>query len=177
MKLLPLLALFLIGLAPLSSHAQLGLYGGFTVQNVGGPRNDGIVLYGGTLGAYLASGRLAILNVGVDLRGSSSRSGGDSFTSGAIGPRVGLNLHVIPLHPYVEATAGLGNVGFKGSSSVTRFEYQLLGGLDITVLPRIDWRLVEYSYGGMSYPNSAAYHPKSLTTGLVLRLPRLFPMP
>jgi hypothetical protein len=177
MKLLRLLTLSVMVFAPFSLHAQLGLYGGFTVQNLGVPGNDGIVYYGGTLGAYLASGRLAILNVGVDLRGSSTRSSGDSFSSGAIGPRVGLNLHVIPLHPYVEATAGLGSLALRGSSSVTRFQYQVLGGLDITVLPRLDWRLVEYSYGGFSAPNSVTYHPKTFTTGIVFRLPRVFPLP
>jgi hypothetical protein len=179
MKLLRLLILPLLSLSPLSVHAQLGLYAGFTVQNVGTPANDSNVFYGGTLGAYLASGRLAILNYGVDLRGTSSRSSGDSLNTGAIGPRVGLNFHVIPLHPYAEATVGLANLNFRGDSPIngTRFEYQLLGGLDITVLPRIDWRIVEYSYGGFSVPNSADYHPSTFTTGLVLRLPRVFPMP
>ncbi len=179
MKLLRLLVLSLLPLSPHSLHAQLGLYGGFTVQNVGVPGNNGFVFYGGTLGTYLASGRLAILSAGVDLRGSFSRNGGDSFNTGAIGPRVGLNLHVIPLHPYAEATAGLANLNFNGGSpsNGTRFEYQVLGGLDITVLPRIDWRLAEFSYGGFSVPNSNSYHPRTLTTGIVLRLPRFFPMP
>lgn len=160
-------------------HAQLGLYGGFTVQNAGVPGNNGYVYYGGTVGGYLASGHLAILNIGVDVRGTFTRSGGDSLNSGAIGPRVGLNLHVIPLHPYVEGTVGLASLNFQGGSPTNgaRFEYQVLGGLDLTVLPRIDWRIAEFSYGGFSVPNSEDYHPKALTTGIVLRLPRFFPMP
>jgi len=177
MKPLRLLALFLFALSPLSLRAQLGLYGGFTVQNPGVPPDSGYQFYGGTFGAYLASGRLAILNVGLDLRGSFTKSGSDSFNSGAIGPRVGLNLHVIPLHPYVEATAGLGNLNItEASSNVTRFEYQFLGGLDFTVFPRIDWRVAEFSYGGLSV-FKGSYHPKTLTTGIVLRLPRVFPLP
>jgi hypothetical protein len=177
MKPLRLLGLFLFGLSTFSLHAQLGLYGGFTVQNPGVPPASGYQFYGGTFGAYLASGRLAILNVGLDLRGSFTKSGSDSFSSGAIGPRVGLNLHVIPLHPYLEATAGLGNLNItETSSNVTRFEYQLLGGLDYTVFPRIDWRVAEFTYGGLSVFNGS-YHPKSLTTGIVLRIPRFFPLP
>ena len=177
MKPLRLLTLFLLALSPLSLHAQLGLYGGFTVQNPGVPPASGYQFYGGTFGAYLASGRLAILNVGLDVRGSFTKNGSDSFNSGAIGPRVGLNLHVIPLHPYVEATAGLGNLNINETSSdVTRFEYQLLGGLDFTIFPRIDWRVAEFSYGGLSVFNGS-YHPKTLTTGIVLRLPRVFPLP
>jgi hypothetical protein len=90
-----------------------------------------------------------------------------------------LNLHIIPLHPYVEATAGVGNLNFEGGSPTnsTRFEYQFLGGLDYTVLPRIDWRVAEFSYGELSALNGNSFHPRTLSTGIVLRLPRLFPMP
>ena len=177
MKPLRLLTLFFIVLSPLSLHAQLGLYGGFTVQNPSVPPASGYQFYGGTFGAYLASGRLAILNVGLDLRGSFTKSGSDSFNSGGIGPRGGLNLHLIPLHPYVEATAGLGNLNInETSSNVTRFEYQFLGGLDYTIFPRIDWCVAEFTYGGLSVFNDS-YHPKTLTTGIVLRIPRFFPLP
>ena len=177
MKPLRLMALFLLILSPLVLRAQLGLYGGFTVQNPAVPPANGYQYYGGTFGGYLASGELAILNVGVDLRGSFTKNGSDSFNSGAIGPRIGLNLHVVPVHPYVEATAGLGNLNIaETSSNVTRFEYQLLGGVDFTVFPRVDWRVAEFSYGGLSVFNGS-YHPKTLTTGIVLRLPRVFPLP
>jgi hypothetical protein len=178
MKLSRLLALLLFTFAPLSLHAQLGLYGAFTVQNLGGPNNNGYDLYGGTFGAYLASGRLAILSLGVDLRGSFARSNGVSFDTGSIGPRIGLNTHILPIHPYIEATIGLGHVDFTGSTGgETKFEYQVLGGLDFTILPRIDWRVAEYSYGGLSTINNYNYRPKSLSTGLVLRLPRILPLP
>ena len=177
MKPLRRMALFLLILSPLALRAQLGLYGGFTVQNPAVPPANGYQFYGGTFGAYLASGRLAILNVGLDARGSFTKNGADSFNSGSIGPRVGLNLHILPVHPYVEATAGLGNLSIsETSSNVTRFEYQFLGGLDFTIFPRIDWRVAEFSYGGLSVFNSS-YHPKTLTTGIVLRLPRVFPLP
>jgi hypothetical protein len=180
MKLFRLLALPLVVFSPLCLHAQLGLYGAFTVQNVGGPVNDGYDLYGGTFGAYLASGRFAILSAGVDLRGSIAKSGGTSFNTGSIGPRLGLNTHILPIHPYVEATVGLANVNVAGGSpsNGTKFEYQLLGGLDFTIFPRIDWRVAEYSYGGLSAMSNYNLHPKSLSTGIVLRLPRLLlPLP
>jgi hypothetical protein len=179
MNLLRLLTLSFFALSPLTLHAQLGLYGDFTVQNLGVPNNNGYDLYGGTFGAYLASGRFAVLSVGIDLRGSFARGGGTSFDSGAIGPRIGLNLHVIPIHPYVEATAGVGHIALVGGEpdSATKFEYQFLGGVDFTILPRVDWRIAEFSYGGLSVLNSSSFHPKSLSTGIVLRLPRLFPMP
>lgn len=179
MKLSRLLALLLFLFAPLCLHAQLGLYGAFTAQNLGGPNNNGYDLYGGTFGGYLASGRLAILSVGIDLRGSFTRSSGASFDSGSIGPRIALNTHILPIQPYVEGTIGLGHVDFTGGSQegATKFEYQVLGGLDYTILPRIDWRVAEYSYGALSTINNYNYRPKSLSTGLVLRLPRILPLP
>jgi hypothetical protein len=179
MKLSRLFPLFLFLFAPIGLHAQLGLYGAFTAQNLGGPNNNGYDLYGGTFGAYLASGRLAILSAGIDLRGSFARSDGATFDTGSIGPRIALNMHILPIQPYVEGTIGLGHVNFTAGlpSSGTKFEYQILGGLEYTILPRIDWRVAEYSYGGLSTINNYNYRPKSLSTGLVLRLPRLLPLP
>jgi hypothetical protein len=115
--------------------------------------------------------------VGIDLRGSFARSSGASFDTGAIGPRIALNTHILPIHPYIEGTIGLGHADFTGAGSATKFEYQVLGGLDFTILPRIDWRVAEYSYGGLSTINDYNYRPKSLSTGLVLRLPRILPLP
>jgi hypothetical protein len=179
MKRFRLLALSLFLCSPLCLHAQLGLYGAFTAQNLGVQNTSGYDFYGGTFGAYLASGRFALLSAGVDLRGSFSKTGGNSFDTGSIGPRLGLNTHILPIHPYVEATVGLAHLSFAGGSpgSETKFEYQVLGGLDFTILPRIDWRVAEYSYGGLSAGNNYNIHPKSLSTGIVLRLPRLFPLP
>jgi hypothetical protein len=178
MKRVLFLFLCFFGLSSLSLHAQLGLYGGFTAKNIGTPGNSGNIFYGGTIGAYLASGELAILNVGVDLRASSVRDGGSSLTDGAIGPRVALNLHIVPLHPYVEATAGAASLQFKGgSSNGINFEYQVLGGVDFTILPRLDWRVFEFGYGGLYVPEGGPYHPKSFTTAIVLRLPRVLPLP
>jgi hypothetical protein len=118
------------------------------------------------------------LSVGVDVRGSFAKNDRASFDTGSIGPRIGLNLHILPIHPYIEGTIGLGHVDFTASTgSDTKFEYQVLGGLDYTILPRIDWRVAEYSYGGLSTINNYNYRPKSLSTGLVLRLPRIFPLP
>jgi hypothetical protein len=57
MNLSRLLALSLFLLSPLAARAQLGLYGAFTAHNLGAPNNSGYGFYGGTVGAYLASGR------------------------------------------------------------------------------------------------------------------------
>ncbi len=178
MRMFRLLALSVLVFLPLSLHAQLGIYGTFTATKLNVPANDNFI-YGGTFGAYLASGHLALLSAGVDLRGSFANSNVTSYSSGSIGPRVAFNLPILPIHPYVEAVVGVGHASFTNTqpAAVTKFEYQFLGGVDFTIFPRVDWRVVEFSYGGLSGLNNQSFHPKSLSTGLVLRLPNILPLP
>jgi hypothetical protein len=173
MKVRLLLTACLFALLSPALHAQLGLYGNFTTVNLKMSGSGGWI-NGGTFGAYLAHGHLALLNVGVDARGTFASGGSTSFDSGSIGPRLAFNTHVLPFLPYVEATAGVGHANFIGSSEVTKFEYQFLGGIDYTVLPRLDWRVVEFSYGGLSGLNGNSIHPQTISTGIVLRVPRIW---
>jgi hypothetical protein len=178
MKLSRPLAILLFVFLPLSLHAQLGLYGSFSATKLNVPNNNNF-LYGGTFGGYLASGQLAVLSVGFDFRGSAVGGGGTSFDSGSAGPRVGLNTHLLPVHPYVEGLVGVGHASFTEApiGNVTKFEYQFLGGFDYAILPRVDWRIAEFSYGGLAGLSSNSFHPKSISTGLVLRLPKVLPLP
>jgi hypothetical protein len=46
---------------------------------------------------------------------------------------------------------------------------QVLGGLDVSILPKVQWRVVEFSYGRMGgVPNFV--EPETLSTGIVLVL-------
>jgi hypothetical protein len=127
----------LFALLPAAVHAQLGLYGSYTTTqlNVAG---YGSWINGGTFGAYLASGHFALLSLGVDVRGSFASGGSESFDSGALGPRLALNTHILSLQPYIEGTVGVGHATFVALPDVTQFEYQFLGGIDYSILPRID---------------------------------------
>jgi hypothetical protein len=55
-------------------------------------------------------------------------------------------------------------------TDTTKFTYQLLAGVDFTIFPRIDWRIVEFSYGGFTGLEDD-FHPKTLSMGFVVRLP------
>ncbi len=68
-----------------------------------------------------------------------------------------------------------GHASFSGNPTIgiTNFEYQILGGVDYTFLPRLDWRVVEFSYGGLAGLNNGSFHPKTISSGLVLRIPWL----
>jgi hypothetical protein len=153
-----------------TAQAQTGIYIEYGGSKVDAPSNDWI--YGPTFGLYHDFYSFLVLHVGADLRGSVlGISQTTTLTSGEIGPRVSIHPRVLPVMPYLEALGGIGTYDFgnrQGSS--TQFEYQFLAGIDYTVLPRLDWRVVEFSYGGLSALNGDL-NPKTLSTGLVLRLP------
>ncbi|HEU5342558.1 hypothetical protein [Edaphobacter sp.] len=145
-----------------AASAQVGIYAGFS----GAQLNPGSsTLYGPLFGAYWQKGY--ILNLGADLRGSFLTHNGTTFNTGAIGPRVAIKPPVFPLRPYGEALVGIASLSGGGSSS-HHLNYQLIAGIDTTILPRIDWRIVEFDYSAVT---SNSVNAKIFTTGLVLRLP------
>lgn len=165
---LPILALLL---SSVYASAQVGLYAELSAAKVNVPGSSWI--YGPTFGAYFDRGHLLFLSTGLDVRGAVLGSGGSKLDSGLAGPRLVFRPHVLPLQPYVEALGGFGRTEYyqgPSHSTVTKFEYQFLGGLDLTLLPRIDWRVVEFSYGGVSGLGSS-FNPETISTGIVLRLP------
>ena len=156
---------------------QTGIYGEFTGGKI--PAANTPWMYGPTLGLYHDNG-LGLIAVGLDVRGSFLRRGetngaGSSQSLNTLegGVRLAVTPHVLPIKPYVEALAGYGSLtAGQGSArtSASHGAYQFLGGVDLTFFPRLDWRVVEFSYGRLS-GLEAAFAPKTLSTGLVLRLP------
>lgn len=152
-------------LTTLPASAQIGVSAAFTGATVSHSGSSAGV-YGPTVGVYAESGKF--LAFGGDLRGSFLNGNNRTLNSGGLGPRVALKLHPFPLQVYGEALVGFNS--FRGpttTSGSTHIDYQLLAGGDFTLLPRLDWRVFEYSYTGSSGSLSA----DSFSTGLVLRLP------
>lgn len=163
--------LFLSLAAAIPASAQIGVYGTFSASNFNVP-NVGW-RYGSTFGAYDNHWKIPFFALGLDGRGVVVGSGNNKSESGLVGPRIVFQPHILPIMPYVEALAGVGHVDIgQGSaqSSATKFEYNFVGGADLTIFPRFDWRVVEFSYGGLS-GFSGSYNPKTLSTGIVFRLP------
>jgi hypothetical protein len=165
-----LLCFLLFGFA-LPASAQIGLYGTFSAANFNVP-NTGWQ-YGSTFGIYDNHWSIPFFALGVDGRGTVVGTGSTSIVSGLVGPRLVFKPHVLPIMPYVEGLVGAGHAeAGEGSarSSATKFEYNFVGGVDYTFFPRLDWRVVEFSYGGLSsFPTS--FNPRTLSTGIVFRLP------
>ncbi len=157
--------------AALPACAQIGVYGSFSASNFRVP-NTGWE-YGTTFGIYDNRFSIPFFALGLDGRGTVVGSGSNSTWSGLAGPRLVFKPHILPVMPYVEALVGVGHADVgEGSAetSATKFEYNFVGGIDYTFFPRLDWRVVEFSYGGLSNFNGD-FNPRTLSTGIVFRLP------
>jgi hypothetical protein len=154
-------------------EAQTAIYATFTAGKLNVAGTDWI--YGGQAGIYHDFQPIPMLHLGLDGRAQILDKGQTKLISGMAGPRVAIKPWAIPIRPYVEALFGVGHVEFNpanvsspDATSETDFEYQFVGGLDLTLFPHIDWRMGEFSYGGVS-GLSQCLHPKTASTGLVVR--------
>jgi len=149
-----------------AASAQTAIYAEFSAAQSDAQVNDWI--YGPTVGLYHDTGH-HVVALGEDVRGTFLNHNGVQIDSGLIGGRVVVTPHVLPIKPDVEALAGVGRYS-ANSTATMDFEYQFLGGVDFTFFPRVDWRVAEFSYGGISVLNGS-YNPKTVSMGLVFRLP------
>lgn len=168
-----------------SAKAQVGVYGmasgGFlsSVSAGYGPLslNSSIMsAYGGTFGLYDNFIHLGPVRIGGDGRffvqsNSNNTPYGNQLRGALGGARVALFSHFIPFSPYVQAEiGGVGtNYGTQAQRS-TNFAYQVQGGLDFTIFPRIDLR-GEYGAGqiGAFFPGNLQ-DMQQVGLGVVVRI-------
>lgn len=155
---------------PCRSRAQdpdLGGHSGhvfaeFSAANLG--QGDGF-LWGGSAGGYVQGHVL-----GWVLRGSADPSG-DMFHiyEALAGPRIALDIPF--LKPFVEATGGIGHSSYNSFGSVGSSwgaAWQVDGGVEHRLLPRLRWRIVEVAYGRIyAGPGES---PTMISTGLTLHV-------
>ena len=167
-RLLVALLLFVVGFT--SAHAQTGIYGEAGASKINFPSDQWTAA--GTFGIYSDFYSLTpLVHIGADLRGSVLRPADNTtLFSVLVGPKITFHPHVVPLTPYVEALVGGGHYSFGNNVGPrTKLEYNVLGGVDHTILPHLDWRVVEFSFGGLTTFTSATLYPKTVSTGIVLR--------
>jgi hypothetical protein len=170
MKRLVFLASLLLAFS-LTAYAQTGIYADYSASNYRLPYIGWH--YGPTVGVYYNAWGVPFVRAGIDARASFIGRGSQVEDTGLIGPRVQLHPHLLPLMPYGEALAGASHVDVgQGSAHTlqTFFAYAVVAGADLTIFPRLDWRVAEYTWGGIHEKNFTP-HPNTLSTGLVLRLP------
>ena len=139
--------------------------------------------------------KLGPLKLGADLRGSilHTKRGayinfdgpGARIYSVLGGVRASFHTPIKSLKPYIQGSFGLGRsdyglyVGRPASNQplpnpiFNNFQYEGLAGLDIKLLPILDWRVAELGYGGLnpfgSYSHN--YPIKQVGMGFVFHLP------
>lgn len=171
-----LLLMMALGLAGVAK-AQTAIYGEFTGAKISS--SSAAWMYGPTIGLYHDSGH-GLVATGLDVRGTFAGRGdtngkGSSQSLNTLlgGVRLAITPRVLPIKPYGEVLGGIGHLKTgQGSSrtSSTKFAYQFVAGVDFTMLPRVDWRVVEFSYGRLAGLGDS-FAPKTLSTGIVFRLP------
>lgn len=151
-RVLLMLAFFVALLCPQRAHAQFGVYGEFNGAIDGSSYQDPTSMYGATVGGYFNFLRLGPLVPGLDARGTfltGSECCGGSFhiNSFLAGPRLTFRLKKGRIKPYAEFLVGVGSAAASnGESTSTGFAYQPTGGVDVALIPRFDWRVIEASY-------------------------------
>ena len=163
-----------------------------TATDLANTRANTVDPLGGTGGVYYDFMKLGPVRLGADLRGSvltTKRGAYVNFNgSGARiysvlgGVRASFHTPIASLKPYIQVSAGLGRSDYglftQGSTNGqvvihNNFEYQGLAGLDIKLLPILDWRVAELGYGGLNPfgTYSHNYPIKQVSMGFVIHLP------
>jgi hypothetical protein len=146
---------------------------------------------GGTGGIYYDFKRLGPVTLGADLRGSiltTKRGANVNFNNTGTriysvlgGVRAVIHTPIAPLKPYIQGSVGLGRSDYGLSNTTSNgqvilynnFEYEGLAGLDIKLLPVLDYRVAEFGYGGLNPFGqfSHNYPIKQVSMGFVFHLP------
>jgi hypothetical protein len=150
---------------------------------------------GGTGGVYYDFMKLGPVKLGADLRGSilTTKRGayinfngpGGRIYSVLGGVRGSFQTPVKSLKPYLQISAGLGRSDYglyTGRPASTQplpnviynnFQYEGFAGLDIKLLPIVDWRVAEFGYGGLDPVGTYShnYPIKQVSMGFVIHLP------
>jgi hypothetical protein len=160
-----LLSLTLLAIVTTNLHAQarLAIYSTAGVEQSGLPYNPWKL--GGTFGFYVQFVKFGPVFLAVDARGDLS----SQIYSGLAGPRLAIKLPVLPIRPYGEILFGVADYPqtAAGIHYSNDFAYRYVVGVDSTILPHLDWRVVDFSYG---INNSGGYgHAETVTSGLVIR--------
>ena len=159
------------------ANAQFGIYGQYN-----GTHDSSVPAWykGGTGGAYANLIGFGPAHLGMDLRATYSSGDQYNYRSFLIGPRLEVKPPLIPLRPYVQGSIGIGGNRYVGTPSLqqhfnNKLQYGVGGGLDFTLFPLFDLRLIDIQYLRMSAVTSGQLAPPTnlftIGAGLVLRLP------
>ena len=176
--------LFLLLCVPALAYAQIGIHGAFNYTHENdASANSSFSLYGGTVGVFDELVHLGPVRAGVDLRGTFDTGNQLHARTLLFGPRVAVKIPLIAFKPYGQFLVGVGGTssqaaleaGIASHPYSNKFTYEVLGGLDTSLLPHLDLRVLEIGYGQQNPTDgSPSNHPATklvtVGAGLVLRL-------
>jgi len=186
LRLLSIAAALLAASTSSTALAQIGIYGKFSGVHL--PSSVATSSYasgwfkGPGGGVYFNLVHLGPISLGGDVRGDYLYQSSQHYRDLLLGVRIGAKAPLIPIRPYVQFSAGLGGSSrlvFNGNTfhtvNTSKFQYWIIGGIDHTVLPHIDWRVVDLGYGHMAGTSGgvsvSGANMFTLGTGVVVRLP------
>lgn len=148
-----------LGLAHHGANIFAEFSGGRTGQGEG-------VMWGGSAGSYLQGRLLGFVVRGTALPSNSAIRVYDA----TLGPRLAVSLPFV--RAFAEAGGGMGHSGYYDSSGslTSRWgaAWQVNVGFARTILPRVEWRILEGSYGHIY--TGAGVSPVMLSTGMTLHV-------
>lgn len=166
------LGIVLAAVAPVIAAAQAGIYGKLDLTNYTS-NGDVKTFLGGGGGLYDDFIHAGPLHAGLDLRGSYGTATDLEYRDFLIGIRVGLTVPVVRLRPYVQGSVGVGGTKVKAQTApgiVLEWNNRLVEagfvGMDVTVLPHIDWRVAEIGFARINGLSASEF---KASTGAVLR--------
>jgi hypothetical protein len=171
------LVALLAGLFAGRAQAQIGLYAMGSGGHYSGPgvQNGAMTAWGGTFGAYEDFLRIGPMKLGTDGRFLIQNSGnstpyGKKLLGGLFGLRLDASIPAIPFRPYVQGeVGGVGSNNGTSRSKDVGFAYQVQGGLDFTLFPRLDAR-GEIGTGQVTGVTGGSHTLTEFGVGIVLRL-------
>ncbi len=148
-----------------SARAQLALYGNFEAND---QTQTSTFLTGGTFGLYDDFFKLGPIRAGTDVRGSIVSKDNEKLSKILVGVRLAAKPPILPIKPYVQLNGGVAKLSTASASVQPGYKlaYEVNGGVDLTFLPHVDWRMVEIGVGEIDGIPNSQFH---IATGLVFR--------
>lgn len=144
-------------------HHGANLFAEFSGGRTG--QGEGVV-WGGSAGAYMQGSLLGLVVRGTALPSNSAIRLYDA----TLGPRMAVSLPFVRV--YAELGGGMGHTGYYDSTgnlaSAWGAAWQANLGFARTIFPRVEWRILEGSYGRIYTGSSVS--PVMLSTGLTFHV-------
>jgi hypothetical protein len=193
MKLRFLATALALAMTSIAAHAQAGLYFNPVFTHVGistpdtGPfaflgTNTTSRMFGGVgFGSYYMFSHQPKFDVGIDVRDIIQHGDSALLNSFLVGPRVSAKPMQHGLRPYGQLSFGLGRTHSPvNPAHLTKFEFNVTGGVDKALGKHVDFRILEVGYGTVKAIGSDNYYSGAkipsaqlitFSTGLVFRIP------